>query len=43
MELLIGGVLIEVGRCVKGEVLVGVKFLFDGNVIVCFKRGHNVF
>ena len=43
VELLIGGILFGVGRCVKGGVLVGVEFLFDGNVVVCFKRRHDVF
>ena len=32
MELLIGGVLIGVRRCVRGGVLVGVVFLFDEKV-----------
>ena len=32
MELLIGRVLIGVRKCVRGEVLVGVVFLFDENV-----------
>ena len=43
MKLLIGGVLIRVGRCVKEEVLVEIGFLFNGNLVVRFRREHDIF
>ena len=42
VKLLIRGVLIGVGKGVKGGVLVGIEFLFDGNMVVCFKCGHDI-
>ena len=43
VELLIGDVLIGVERWVKRGMLVGIEFLFGGNMIMCFKYGHDKF